>query len=182
MPNDWPTHLLPDTFWAELGQPIATFGFLEDHIKRALFALSGTRPIKAGADVSAEVDKWSERLETQLSDVLGSLVPKLYDELNLDNRIDETFKIELISRLRDAKDIRNILCHASWGRPDSNASVLPRFFHKKEGEITSPINIPFLQQTRSETITIICDITDMITQLGYQFPGSRGPCSPVFSK
>src|ERR1017187_3309767 len=71
LPKDYPTQRLPGEFWEELGRTVATFGFLEETLGRAIFAITGTRQI-AEEDVEAELAKWLLTLQKALSDPLGN--------------------------------------------------------------------------------------------------------------
>ncbi len=44
LPAHYPTHLHDATFWESLGRAVATFGFLEEVLARAIFAFTGTKP------------------------------------------------------------------------------------------------------------------------------------------
>ena len=45
LPANYPTHRHGAEFWDALGRAVATFGFLEWVLGRAIFALTGTRKI-----------------------------------------------------------------------------------------------------------------------------------------
>ena len=44
LPNMFPTHKHEPKFWESLGRVVATFGFLEEILGKALFALTATKP------------------------------------------------------------------------------------------------------------------------------------------
>ncbi len=44
LPPLFPTHRHDPAFWCSLGRAVATFGFLEEMLKRAVLALKGTVP------------------------------------------------------------------------------------------------------------------------------------------
>jgi hypothetical protein len=43
LPTQFPSHLRDQRFWEELGRTIATFGFLEEVLAKAILLLRGTR-------------------------------------------------------------------------------------------------------------------------------------------
>ncbi len=43
LPELYPTHFHEAVFWEWLGRTVATFGFLEDVLGRAIFAFTATR-------------------------------------------------------------------------------------------------------------------------------------------
>lgn len=45
LPALFPTHLHDGSFWEALGRAVATFGFLEEALGKAIFVFTGTRPI-----------------------------------------------------------------------------------------------------------------------------------------
>jgi hypothetical protein len=80
-----------------------------------------------------------------------------------------------MEELRQAKDIRNALCHGSWSKPDDQGRSVPKFVNRKLLIFETPVDLQFLVQTRAGLRHIICDILDSVTSVGYQFPGSDGP-------
>ena len=55
-----------------MGVQIATFGFLEEVLGKAIFALSATQKYKSD-EIDAAYEKWIPQLERVLSDPLGKL-------------------------------------------------------------------------------------------------------------
>jgi len=45
LPTGFPTHKHPSEFWEALGRTVATFGFLEETLGKAIFAFTATRRI-----------------------------------------------------------------------------------------------------------------------------------------
>jgi hypothetical protein len=73
MPNLFPTHLHPPSFWECLGRSVATFGLLEDALARAIFAITGTRNYPP-EELDAAFQKWIPQLEKAISDSLWQLI------------------------------------------------------------------------------------------------------------
>ncbi len=62
LPALFPTNQIDATFWESLGRTVATFGYLEHVMGRAIFALTATKPYKA-SEIEAAYEKWLPRLE-----------------------------------------------------------------------------------------------------------------------
>jgi hypothetical protein len=69
LPADFPTHLHRAQFWEKLGRAVATFGFLEETLAKAIFAFTATRRIPEDQS-EAEYEKWLPTLERALTDPL----------------------------------------------------------------------------------------------------------------
>lgn len=171
---DFPTNTHPSEFWSELGRTVAMFGFIEEMLGKAIYALTGTKEFDPEKDPDA-FDKWIKTLERALTDQLGGLI-FAYEKALADNDLtkDHDFSA-LIAQLKDAKDIRNALCHGSWDRPDADGRSLPKFVNKKLMVFETRVDVEFFKQTRKALRDMICDILDSVTALGYQFPGSESP-------
>ena len=59
--------------WENLGRTIATFGFLEEVLGKAIFAFTATTRYPE-SDVEAAFDKWLPTLERALIDPLAGLI------------------------------------------------------------------------------------------------------------
>jgi len=67
LPPLFPTHRHSAVFWENLGRTIATFGFLEEVLGKAIFAFSATTPYPE-SEVEAAFEKWLPTLERALID------------------------------------------------------------------------------------------------------------------
>jgi len=114
-------------FWEALGRAVATFGFLEETLGKAIFAYTGMRPIPE-EQIDAAYDEWTLTLEHALSDALGSLIDT-YGKVVRDHGGATAEKLDvLIDRLRKAATLRNVLCHGSWNKkPDAEGRSIPFF-------------------------------------------------------
>lgn len=73
LPLNWPTHLHTSAFWAALGRAVATFGFLEKTLGRAIFAHTATTEY-AEHEIAAAFRQWLPKPERALSESLGGLI------------------------------------------------------------------------------------------------------------
>ena len=67
LPPLFPTHRHSAMFWENLGRTIATFGFLEEVLSKAIFAFSATTRYPE-SEVAAAFEKWLPTLERALID------------------------------------------------------------------------------------------------------------------
>lgn len=174
LPAHYPTHLHRPEFWEALGRVVATFGFLEDTLRKAIFALTATRQYPE-TEWEAAYMKWVQTLERTLSDPLGGLIKTYEKELREHPEAPTCNREKLIEHLWEASDLRNVLCHGSWSRPDEQGRSLPRFVRKKNNEMFgTPIDLPYLGQLQQHTSELACFVMETVTLMGYQFPGSKG--------
>jgi hypothetical protein len=141
---------------------------------KAIFALTGAKEFDPAADPEA-FNAWIKTLEKALTDQLGGLIICYETALSENQRTQSNDYSNQIAGLKSAKDIRNALCHGSWGKPDEEGLTVPKFVNKRLEIFETPIGIAFLQQTRSALRDIICDVLDTVTSVGYRFPGSESP-------
>lgn len=174
LPGDFPTHRHDAAFCEELGRAVATFGFIEEMLGKAIYALTGTREFDPEGEPDA-FNTWIKTLEKALTDQLGGLIIGYEKALAENPRTKGKDYSAQLEELRQAKDIRNALCHGSWSKPDDQGHSVPKFVNRKLLVFDTPVDVQFLVQTRAGLRHIICDILDSVTSVGYQFPGSDGP-------
>ncbi|MBS7437906.1 hypothetical protein [Pseudomonas syringae] len=174
LPSDYPTHRHSGEFWEQLGRTVATYGFLEQVLGRAIFALTATR--KYGHDELEEAySKWPDQLERALSDPLRGLISAYGKVLKNRHQLPVSNSEQLIEDLHHAAQLRNVLCHGSWQVPDVEGKSLPLFVDKKLELFATPIDIAYLQQVRGHVVSLACEVIDSVSSMGLQFPGSAGP-------
>lgn len=171
---DFPTHSHDSVFWEELGRTIATFGFIEEMLGKAIYALTGAKEFDPQGDPEA-FNEWIKTLEKALIDQLGGLIISYENALAENERTKGRDHSAQLAELREAKDIRNALCHGSWGKPDDQGLTVPKFVNRKLMVFETPVGVQFLKQTRSALRHVVCDILDSVTSVGYRFPGSESP-------
>lgn len=183
LPPMFPTHRHSSQFWEQLGRAIASFGFLEDTLRRAYFAFTGTRPV-APEDAERAVKEWGAQLERIMTEQLWNLAEK-FGEAASSNPNNSTENIEeLVSAIKEAAVLRNVLCHGSWMVPDQDGKSLPRFTRRdrKSKELVvfeGKVDVEYLLQLQAHVTDLICSVIDTVTHMGYKFPGGAGPGKPI---
>ncbi|MDR3739373.1 MAG: hypothetical protein P4L40_10175 [Terracidiphilus sp.] len=174
LPALYPTHAHPPQFWEHLGRTVATFGFLEEVLRKATFAFTGMRKY-SDQEIMGAYEAWLPKLEKTLTDPLCNLADSYrkavreYPNSNIRN-VDQ-----LVDEIKKASEIRNILCHASWRPPDAEGKSLPFFANRKKEIVETNIGVDFLGQVQAHVATLARDVVDTVEQNGWQFPGSSGP-------
>ena len=178
LPDQYPTHEHEGAFWESLGRAVATFGFLEEVLGKAIFAFTATRPYEE-AEIQKAYAEWIPKLERALSDPLGNLIDvygkavREHGGATIDN-LDE-----LLRSLRKATEMRNILCHGSWGLPNDSGASVPFFVNRQQEIIETAMDCQFIDQVQRHVVELACVVINTVTHIGYQFPGSAGPGMPI---
>ncbi len=181
LPEYYPTHAHEPVFWEALGRAVATFGFLEEVLLKAIFAITATTTYEEDK-VEAAYKAWVPTLTRSLSDPLGNLIGT-YGKAVRNNTSSNIENFDaLLEDLWKASKIRNAICHGSSHAPDSEGLSIP-FYVNRQGEIfDTPIGLAFLTQLRKETTDLACAVIETVTHMGWQFPGSNGPGRVVFQR
>ncbi|MBS7539598.1 hypothetical protein [Ancylobacter lacus] len=178
LPPLFPTHKHSPDFWEQLGRTVASFGFLEETLGRAIYALTGTRRCNL-KEFEAGYKAWSSQLDLALTGKLGQLADSFgraarKNPENVTENVDE-----IVEHIKAAARFRNVLCHGSWRPPDERGASVPFFVpYNKDGPkeiFDTPIDSEDLKQVQANVTEIICSIMDTVTAMGWQFPGSSGP-------
>ncbi len=179
LPAEFPVHLPISEFWSSLGKAVATFGFLEEVLAKAIFALTGTRPYSE-EQLAVEDSKWQSKLEKALSDPLGGLIDTYAKAVreHPDCVVDGFDCLE--NDLREASKIRNVICHGSWDAPDEAGASLPFFVNRQKEKFETRMDCSFLDQVQAHTRGLICAVINSVTVMGLQFPGSSGQGRPIW--
>lgn len=175
LPDQYPTHLHDTGFWEWLGRTVATFGYLENVLARAIFAFSGTREYSEEA-IQAELEKWVPKLERALAGTLDPLIRTYENEVKSHQDTPPEGFDDLITDLKKAAEMRNVLCHGFWGSPDTNGASVPFFMRSKDRQVfQTPVDVKFLKQTQRAVVEMATAVVNTVTVRGFQFPGSSGP-------
>lgn len=179
LPQDFPTHAHSGEFWEQLGRTVAVFGFLEETLGKAIFALTTTRSYDDD-EIKEAYEKWVPILHRAVSDPLGNLID-LYGKALKDHPDANLAGAEdLIDDLRKAAALRNVLCHGSWRIPDADGKSLPFFITRKMMIFDTLIDVAHLKTARAHVVELVCSVINSITHMGWQFPGSSGPGEAVY--
>ncbi|MEG9624948.1 hypothetical protein [Pseudomonas guariconensis] len=180
LPTDFPTHRHSSEFWEQLGRAVATFGFLEEILKKAIFALTATRRY-APDEIEEAFGRWERKLGQTLTDTLGRLTKDYGQALRAHPKGVVANVEDLIERLHRAAILRNVLCHGSWQAPREEGRSLPTFVSNELMIFNTPVDTLYLQQIRRGIVELSCDVIESVTGIGLQFPGSNSPGQPIWS-
>ena len=178
LPMGYPTHKHSAEFWEALGRTIATFGFLEEILGKAIFSFTATRQFRED-EIEAEFEKWLPTLEKALSDPLGGLIGSYGRAVRANSSATISNLDELLEDLHAASTIRNVLCHGSWRAPDNQGRSIPLFVDRKKQVFQDAIDVAYLLRVQRHVAQLVCAVIDTVTDMGWQFPGSRGPGNPI---
>jgi hypothetical protein len=174
LPELYPTHLHEAKFWEALGRTVATFGFLEDTLGKAIFSFTATKPYRE-EEIQKAYAEWLPKLEHALIDQLGNLINS-YDKAVREHPSATIANLdELLEYLRKASKMRNVLCHGSWRTPDANGASIPFFVNFQKEVFDTAIDVDFLNQVQKHTVGLVCAVVNSVTHMGWQFPGSSSP-------
>ncbi|WP_432745959.1 hypothetical protein ABXJ76_08335 [Methylobacter sp. G7] len=178
LPEKFPTQGHDALFWESLGRAVATFGFLEEALTKAIFSFTATKPYEEH-ELQQAYAEWLPKLERTLSDTLGSLIDTfgkaVRDYPKAIIGIDE-----LLLDLRNASKIRNVLCHGSWRLPDSNGASVPFFVNRQNEVFETAIDHLYINQVQRHATDLACSVINTVTHMGWQFPGSNGPGNVIW--
>ena len=179
LPEKFPTHRHNTSFWESLGRTVATFGFLEETLTKAIFSFTATKPYSEN-EVHQAYEKWRPKLEKALTDQLGNLI-ETYGKAVREHPGSkiENFN-EFLALLKKASKIRNVICHGSWRPPDSYGASIPFFVNRTLEVFETPVDTEFLEQVQRHTAELACAVYNTVTCMGWQFPGSNGPGEPIW--
>lgn len=174
LPEAFPTHLHDARFWEALGRAVASFGFLEETLGKAIFSFTATKPY-CEQEVQQAYVEWLQKLERALVDPLGGLIESYGQAVREHPDATITNLDGLLDDLKKASKLRNVLCHGSWRAPDSKGASIPLFVDRQKQIFQTAIGVEFLDQVQKHVAELICAVVDSVTAMGWQFPGSSGP-------
>lgn len=180
LPKLFPTHQHEPLFWESLGRAVATFGFLEETLGKAIFAFTATKPYSE-AEIQKAYEDWLHKLENALSDQLWNLIESYGKAVG--EHPDSTIGNldELLDQLKNATKIRNVICHGSWRPPNAEGGPGPFFVNRQQELFETAIDVPFLRQLQEHVSELICAVIETVTHMGWQFPGSQGPGTVIWN-
>ncbi|MET3897162.1 hypothetical protein ABIB57_001099 [Devosia sp. UYZn731] len=171
LPGQYPTHRHKPEFWEALGRAVATFGFLEETLGRAIFAITGGREAPE-EEVEVALREWLKTVEQGISVPLVQRI-EVYGK-HLRQHPGRTIQNpeDLIASLKEAAVLRNVICHGSWHSPDARGRSVPFFFNKSIEKFEIPIDVAYLKQLQRHVAELACEVIDTVTMMGFQFPGA----------
>ena len=173
LPKMFPTHKHEPMFWESLGRAVATFGFLEETLGKAIFAFTATKPYSE-EEIQKAYENWLPKLQDALSDQLWNLIESYGKAVR--EHPDATIENldELLDQLKKAAKIRNVICHGFWRSPNAEGGSVPFFVTRQQERFETAIDISFLFQLQKHVSELICAVIDTVTHMGWQFPCSQG--------
>lgn len=181
LPEHFPTHRHESEFWESLGRAVATFGFLEEMLAKAIFAFTAIRPYEE-SEAEQAFEQWLPKLERALTDPLGGLID-LFGKVVRDHPDKAITDLpDLLSDLKKAAAMRNILCHGSWRLPDTQGASVPFFVNRQMDVVETAMDCAYLDQVQRHTAQLACSVINTVTNMGWQFPGSAGPGKPIWDR
>jgi len=178
LPALFPTDQHSPEFWEALGRAVASFGFLEEFLGKAIFAFTGTREIPAEQAEEA-FEQWLPTLERALIDPLGKLITSYEEAVRAHPDTTITNLDDLLDALRLASKYRNALCHGSWRAPDAQGRSQLFFVDNKKQVWDAKVDVAFLNEVQAKVAELICGVVNTVTTMGWQFPGTGGPGRPL---
>jgi len=174
LPDKFPTHRHEVGFWESLGRAVATFGFLEEMLSKAIFAFTATTPYDEH-EIEQAYAEWLPKLERSLTDPLGNLIDA-YGKAVRENPMATIDNLdEFLIDLRKASKMWNVLCHGLWRLPDSCGAAIPFFVNRQKEVFETAMDCNFINQVQRHAAHLSCKVINTVTHMGLQFPGSNGP-------
>jgi hypothetical protein len=181
LPPLFPTHRHSLQFWEQLGRTIATYGFLEEVLGKAIFVFTATRNYSPDK-IDAAYQAWLPQLERALTVQLWNLAES-YGTAARDNPATTTENVdEMVEDIKKATFIRNVLCHGSWRTPNAKGASVPLFVNRQKQVFDTAIDIAYLEEVQARVAELACSVMDTVTQMGWQFPGGAGPGKPIMER
>lgn len=181
LPKLFPTHCHSADFWEHLGRAVATFGFLEEMLKKAIFAFTATRRFGSSVEAETAYKAWLPKLQKVLGDQLWNLA-ETYEKAVRDSPDSTTEGLDkLVGEIKEATKLRNVLCHGSWRMPDESGKSLPLFINRNDEEFQSLVDVEFLQTVQRCVADLSCAVIDSVTRMGWQFPGGAVPGKTILA-
>jgi len=168
-------------YQVKLGRAIATFGFLEEVLIKAIFSFTASRPYRED-EIQKAYEDWLPLLERALIDPLGNLIDTYGKSVRNNPKATISNLDDLLRDLKEASKIRNVLCHGSWRMPDSEGASVPFFVNRQKEIFETAVNCQFLNSVQRHATELSCEVINTVTHMGWQFPGSSGPGMTIWEK
>lgn len=175
IPEYFPTNNCSPEFWEALGRTIASFGFLEEILGKAIFALTAIHKYETEIAAEKAYAEWPTKLKMAITSPLANLVDIYEKELKKQKDPKIANPRFLIAHIKKLVKIRNAICHGSWQIPDNLGNVKLRFRYKDFSPFKETLNIERLYIIQDEIASISISVINSITMTGWNFPGVHGP-------
>ncbi|MFT4013226.1 MAG: hypothetical protein QM682_07435 [Paracoccus sp. (in: a-proteobacteria)] len=143
-------HTLPQDFATELGRCVADFGWLEEILKRTIYALERAR--LADDLTEAELRAWLSKIQGIADDSMGTLIEQMDAAMRRHPGLRDRSRIT--DRLAELRLWRNLLCHASW-RPTEVPTLWHPAFVSLRGEVQQKaLSLEDLRHIRAQVAEI----------------------------
>lgn len=177
LPPFFPTHRHSPEFWEKLGRAVATYSFLEEILRKGIFALEFTKQYESEEERNIAYEKWKKQGKKNLSAQLYNLANSFQTATigHQDYNDDQEEISKLINFIKESAKLRNILCHGAWMPPNEEGKSVPLFINRDLEKFETGIDINYLEQIQEHNKELICHVINWITNKGYQFPGWNNP-------
>jgi len=166
VPEQFPTHRLDPSFWEALGRAVGSFGFLEEVLGKAIFAITSCQPV--GDNPEQALEDWGKVLERALTDTLDPLATAFQAAAKRHQYSDMEAVTSLADDIRKAAVVRNALCHGSWYEINS-VSARPLYADKKRGLFETDVDIEYLAQLQRHAASLAVDVITVVRAMGLPF-------------
>lgn len=154
---------LPDDFAAQLGHAISGFGFLEEALKRAIFALTRSGLGKRPDDRA--LANWLHRMEDIADDTLGTLIDQFIKQIGNAGLKERD---RLAADLRRIRRDRNMLCHASWKPTETPGRWHPSFLNTKGELFPGDVGTDDIAAIHADTLDAAARIVAIMRRTGIE--------------
>ena len=167
---------LPDDFAAQIGHAVSGFGFLEEALKRAIFAMS--RSGLGNSPDDRALAKWLERMEDVADDSLGTLIEQFIKQMG-PAASHETATLE--TDLRNIRRSRNLLCHASWRPTGKPGQWHPSFLNTKGATFAEDLSAGDIAAIHADTLAVAAKVVAIMRATGIEgaWVGFDAAAAPV---
>ncbi len=183
IPNNFPTHKHESEFWECLGRTVATLGFLEEVLKKAILVFNNRElsvyefnSLNTGNfpnELEQEIERFNKMIMKSSKSSLGWLkdefvksAKKHYKTEDGEKHIDSIY-----NKLDKIQELRNPICHGSWQLPDKQGNSKLFFFNRKHETLETAINIDILKQMQKHTAEVACEIINSVSEAELPYPG-----------
>lgn len=138
---------LPADLAQAIGQAVAGFGWLEEVLKRTIYSLDRARLADDLSEV--ELQAWQQQMSEIADDSMGTLIEQLDAALRRHPGIRD--RVALNEALKEIRQNRNLLCHASWQPSGRAGHWHPAFVNTRGERFADELSIPEIETMLQDT-------------------------------